>query len=347
MPLHWSDARIDQLGPLLGPTLRSLIDGLKREIIVTHAALVPAIAALSQVRPDVFPAGAAATFTKEWCSWAFCILNSRSFELGSGKVQDRALVPFMDLMNHAATADQATVVVGVEDGALCAQAKRDLEVGEELCFQYRHGGDLLQFLFNYGFIPAAASSDAADEAAGSNDEAEAVGSNDEAVYFLVDFRAPSAHNAAPASVSPPGDPLPPCDETLGAALNSLGLPATMQLAIPATAHNPFPDSWIWALRLQAMYRDGDMDHLRCFAKGEVKIRPEQDVAAWAAAADTVAASYEWYEAALEKLRGGSSASDEGDADDTDGSLLRRVYQAALLVLRGTMQTLMAAPVPPH
>lgn len=40
MPLHWSDGTVGRFGPLLAPTLRSLIDRLRAEISATHAALV-------------------------------------------------------------------------------------------------------------------------------------------------------------------------------------------------------------------------------------------------------------------------------------------------------------------
>ena len=361
----------------------SLISSLQREIDATYAALVPAIAALAESMPDLFPASTIDTFTKAWTCWAYCLLNSRSFSLSSSsststststeaeqQQQDqeeakaggkssssvsssssssssKALVPFMDLMNHASTAADATLVVGVDDetGALCAQAKRDLKAGEELCFQYRHGGDVLKFLFNYGFVPAKAA------AAGGDADAEKGAAGDEplqeAVYFLVDFPPSSSGAAAGASSDSAGDAPspPPCDVVLGAALRSLGLPATMQLAIPATAADPFPDTWLWALRLLAMYKDSDVDHLKSFAAGEVKIRPEQEQAAWAGAADTLSSAYEWYETASEKL-GTKKEEDidgdgDGDSDGDDEALLRRLYQAALGVLHGALAIFIA------
>ena len=51
------------------------------------------------------------------------------------------------------------------------------------------------------------------------------------------------------------------DDAMGVAirnaLGSLGLPPSTLLAIPATVDDPLPESWIWALRLRAMFNDGD------------------------------------------------------------------------------------------
>ena len=69
------------------------------------------------------------------------------------------LVPVFDLLNHA-EAESATVYITVEkddenptNKYVCARASRKLLAGEELRFKYHQEGELLHYLFYYGFIP--------------------------------------------------------------------------------------------------------------------------------------------------------------------------------------------------
>merc|ERR1712087_393069 len=85
---------------------------------------------------------------------------------------------------------------------------------------------------------------------------------------------------------------------LGMAMGSLGLPPSPDLAIPLSLVDPFPQSWIWALRLREM----DEEQLQAFIEGQVKITGEQELRVWRLINKEIQRQVKWYLDAEEKLK---------------------------------------------
>ena len=170
LPLYWSKSKIDSFGPLFTPMLQSYIDRLNKEEDAMRMFLIEEIAKLHNLYPGLFPATCLESLTKNdnWLYWAFGITNSRTVDLvirtknenkAKEEINNPGLDPVFDLLNHA-EAESATVYITVEkddenptNKYVCARASRKLLAGEELRFKYHQEGELLHYLFYYGFIP--------------------------------------------------------------------------------------------------------------------------------------------------------------------------------------------------
>eukprot|EP01052_Picozoa_sp_SAG31_P035748 SAG31_NODE_4356_length_3316_cov_1.302145_1_plen_325_part_00 len=182
MPLYWSDDAIEQLGPLLAPTLRGLVTRLRAEIDATHAVMLDALDSVAHALwPGLLQATAhkgevAATggpsllsdamrdkCTLAWCQWAFCCMNSRSFTTCAGDPADGEdehglsaprwdgpiLIPLVDMTNHTNSTDAITIEKRNNSAGMTIVATRELNVGEPLQWAYRDCGGDLYFLLNY------------------------------------------------------------------------------------------------------------------------------------------------------------------------------------------------------
>ena len=276
MPLHWNEQQVNRLGPLLAPTLHNFIQRMVNEVDRAHFDLLPLVQHLTST--EVFPESATALWTLSFLKWAYCCLTSRTFDLtfsvngpqtaeedDIATMEEHGLVPFMDLMNHANSPSEATLMIKVEeiDQTLyvTARATKDLKQGEELCFSYRSNGDALKFLFNYGFVPT----DAKD-----------------IFYVMVDY---------------PNEDSDEVDALLGAALESLGLPATKTIAIPMTDESPLSELYVWALRVREMHLDVEQREacLLSFVTGEpLKLLNTHEENVWNAIGINLSAAYEFY-----------------------------------------------------
>jgi len=87
--------------------------------------------------------------------WAYALILSRAFGLrcSDGGKQEiaYALVPFIDMVNHSSTNQNAEV--SVEKWCICLKSTRDIKESEEVFIQYTPGPNAAFFL-KYGFIEA-------------------------------------------------------------------------------------------------------------------------------------------------------------------------------------------------
>ena len=344
MPINWTPEQINRLGPMIAPTLSNFCQRLNNEIELALLDLAPVLSYLVSNRPDIFPESCLDLFTREWCAWAYSAMTSRSFDLSEipasklSKTEDSdsssneddgyGLVPFMDLMNHANTPDSATILVGVEiddddeEYYIVARALRDIPEGTELCFSYRLQGDALKFLFNYGFIPE----DAKD-----------------IFYFMVKYPHEDEDEDEKALGNGDGESNKvdedtngvekglPCDPLLAAALKSLGLPGTRIIAVPLTAEDPLPETWMWALRLRAMHLGEDRERfLGNFSKGgQIEMTQAHESSMWSTIAQVLETSLETYQQ-LEAQAKGKAAG--GREENANASIELRLTTAAASLL---------------
>ena len=335
MPLFWGARQIDRLGPLLSPTLHNFVQRMRNEMDRCLFDLQPLVDWL--VESKYYPTnGTKEKFQLEFLGWAYCCLTSRTFDLTpmsegpqepkddeTASMEEHGLVPFMDLMNHASTPADATLMInveplqvvveekgeGVEEGVeggtvsaaitamfVTARATRELQEGEELCFSYRTAGEALKFLFNYGFVPE----DAKD------------------VFYLM--------------VTYDDDESDHIDEHLSAALSSLGLPPTKTIAIPMTEEDPLPDLYVWALRVREMHLDKEarLECLQSFVSGApLRLLQSHEERVWNGIATKIQESYNFY------------TEEEGEKEDVNGKgyedqFVQRTRDAAVCVLEKAM-----------
>ena len=318
-PIHWDRPRVSRFGPMFAPVLMSYVDRLENEINSVHEELSVTIDSLCTSHPRLYSVGSKRIFTKKWLTWAICCLNSRSYD-ATGAFEDtdekrKGLVPVFDLANHAPTKQSANVQFGYETigntRSLCVRAARDIEVGEELLYQYQRDGEseMLHFLFYYGFVPLN------------------LPLEDDLVYYEVELV--------------PEDRAGEVDEEskidlLMAASESLGFPPTHKLVIPASVGHSLPSSLLWAYRLHAIYNTtGSEEQLFSFANGTVEMRVEQEQQAWTNMGIYLQSCASWYSKELVALN-----------DDKEGyvdrAALRRVYKVCLKVVGEAFERLKSA-----
>lgn len=318
MPSYWNKTQIDRLGPLLSPTLRNFIQRMKNEVDYAHFDLSPIVNYL--IENNLYPSSTKKVWSIDYLKWAYCCLTSRTFDLTpinfneestadeTATMEEHGLVPFMDLMNHAQTPADATLMVNVEtiDQVVYATARatRDLKKSEELCFSYRTEGDALKFLFNYGFVPK----DAKD-----------------IFYLMVDF---------------PNENSEGVDNLLSKALKSLGLPATKTIAIPMTDEDPLPQLYIWALRVREMHLDVERreECLGNFVSGQpLRLLQNHEQNVWNKIGQDLSKSYEFYtEEEVAEKKESSSSNNSSGVDASEIEYLTRVRDAAARILEKCM-----------
>eukprot|EP00121_Abeoforma_whisleri_P005121 Awhi_evm1s4633 len=81
LPIYWNQTQLDSYGPLISPMLVSMSDRLKNEIQQAFVGLLPVVEFFSSKDFGFFPPSALDTFNLDWITWAFCSLNSRTFDL--------------------------------------------------------------------------------------------------------------------------------------------------------------------------------------------------------------------------------------------------------------------------
>ena len=338
MPLYWQKTQVDRLGPLLAPTLHNFIQRMENECDRAYFDLQPIVDHLSS--SGLYPRQTTEIWNLSFIKWAYCCLTSRTFDLTPAAngpqtpeeddistMEEHGLVPFMDLMNHASTPSEATLMVKVEeiDQVMYATARaiRDLKQDEELCFSYRSHGDALKFLFNYGFVP---------------DDAKDI------FYAMVEY---------------PSEDSDEVDALLGAVLESLGLPATKTIAIPMTDENPLSELYVWALRVKEMHMD--VEHreqcLQSFVSGQpLQLLNSHEENVWNTIGMNLSAAYEFYtneeeqhkvnvtEEAEDKEEKDKETGEKGESSTCSGSggeeeqFVQRTRDAAARILEKAMAT---------
>jgi len=253
MPLYWTKRQREQCGP--GSMVASLQERLVIEIGTTYQSLLPIIKESTHLF-DVDQ------WTSDFCAWAYCCLNSRTFSvsMGSTKIKEQLLIPLYDMMNHdfdynvQVCEDQKQVG---EKRRITVFAAHDIKAGEELKNCYRIG-DNSRMLVYYGF---------------------AIAHNPYDVAFVrVKYKDIS--------------------QILGMAMGSLGLPPSTDLAIPLSQTDPLPQAWIWALRLREM----NEEQLLEFCNGQVKITGKTELRVWRLIDKEIKRQVTWYSEAHEKLK---------------------------------------------
>jgi hypothetical protein len=334
LPLNWKRERVAKLGPLFAPMLQSYVDRARKEEASMFSFLSDEVVRLSTCNPLLFSDACIKGLTHTWLFWAFSVTNSRGFDLTdhyNGSYSDEennpGLLPIMDMMNHAYGA-KATVKISVEkhtSGAMvdtaeetymCARATKDLKANDELCFEYQKVEEILHFLFYYGFLPSERHSES------------------ELMYFQIEAFDEAKEAMSESEQQADGFAL------YSRALQSLGLPNSPTLAIPASAAEPFPNAWIWILRLKAMYEGKCLDQLQDFIDGKVKILVSQEEFVWTSVGETLTEYIKWYEHALSSSGegtvnlGATVSSILGDARDSDEehTLTRSILLIAQSVL---------------
>jgi len=234
----------------------------------------------------------------DFVHWATCCLNSRCFEFSAGEPgapPQRCLIPFADLLNHSFSPNLRHHVDS--DGAFSFTATRDIAEGDELTVEYRGDLDACSFLLHYGFYPHEAVS----------------GGEGLRVFFRVAFDEADLGEGAP----------------LRAAVRSLGLEPSADMALPATIEQPLPPLWIWLLRLKGMttaQRTG-------FAAGRVELGAAVEAEAWATIRQTLSDHREWYLARQSDARA-------AEARDATGS--RAVQELSAVVAKVAIEVTTAA-----
>ena len=98
--------------------------------------------------------------TESWVEWAFCVLNSRTFDLdddlgggGGGGKRRRGplLAPLADVMNHCPPGEETVEISRGSGPGLACVAARDIGAGEPLQWPFSDFADDLYFLMYYGF----------------------------------------------------------------------------------------------------------------------------------------------------------------------------------------------------
>jgi hypothetical protein len=276
-PLFWTPAQLDRCGP--ASVVPAMVKRMQKQTQSAYEALLPLVEAseLSLL--------SAAVFTEDFVKWATCVLDSRSFSRPiKGETLD-ILVPAGDIFNHClGTRPQCNLQVRFVDGEGTGDdvvffAKRNILAGEELLFEYRKT-DCNQMLVYYGFAPETEEQDSHD-----------------AAFFPVSF---------------PGQTL---TQPQAVALQSLQLPVSIELAVPATFADPLPSTLVWALRVRAM----DESQLAAFCAGQVAFRRDQETQVWATIRKLITETVAWYEAALICESEGSTRSEVGSGKAKDDS----------------------------
>jgi len=256
VPFYWEDQEIQKYGPCFARMLRSMCQRFSAESISLHEELKYVVELLSQYCPSSWPSGdCAKTFQLDFVEWCMCTCNSRTFDLVSIEVvtteeeaeeaedknddrNDPGLIPFVDLCNHS---ENATLVVRVErneqgNRVARARATRDVAENEELTIRYFGKQEMVHFLFYYGFVPTPTTS--------TNSNGSDVC---ESVYYHVQYDG--------VDVGLDVNKRDQGSNHLLSALASLGLPPTDDFALQGTAEAPFPEEWIWLLRIREIWND--------------------------------------------------------------------------------------------
>ena len=304
--------------------------------------------------------------TYEWCEWVFCVLNSRTIDVGGGL--GPLLLPLADIMNHCSP-EEANVELRVRKpsaagsgGGLACVVATDVAPGTALQWAYSDYADDLYFLMYYGFPPPTPPDFERALSGSPSRRVSGEGASDQyltSLYLELDLSslcdngpvespckaddgadangswhpqlATSADKCAAFNDVDAGRPPLLLPAALSAALESLGLPATPQLAFPVSPANPIPDMYVWAHRLRAIASSGVEGagsaeaQLLAIAGGTLAVTPEQEVAAWTAIRESCEVAKEWYRAA-----GGLSMLDLGGPSWL-AEFAGRVRRSALVV----------------
>lgn len=117
------------------------------------------------------------------------------------------------------------------------------------------------------------------------------------------------------------------DKAACRALASLGLPPSLELAIPCTLVAPVPDILLWIFRLRELYRADDAESLDMFARGQgLRMTPAQMESADETLRSILSEAYDFYSAS-------SSAAPASATDEAHGGGMHgRVTTLALRIL---------------
>ena len=110
---------------------------------------------------------------------------------------------------------------------------------------------------------------------------------------------------------------------LWSAIESLGVAPSADIALPATAAQPLPATWIWLLRLKGMSEE----QRASFLQGRVELSAAVESAAWETIKTTLTEHRDWYASA-------ATANEDPSGADMAPSLwkiAREVHRAALEV----------------
>jgi len=140
-PLSWTQEELNEAkGTALPDTTNAIREALKR----TYEHLLEK---LVTPNPNVFPAG---SFTLETVTWAYQVVNSRSWLVKTaGGEYDLVLVPLADMLNHQPGAGAGSLS---EDGTFFSiNATRDYEAGDQVFDTYGPKSNY-ELLSAYGFV---------------------------------------------------------------------------------------------------------------------------------------------------------------------------------------------------
>ena len=252
----------------------------------------------------------------EFVRWATCVLNSRCFELsGIDKEEPRkCLVPFADILNHSFSPTLSHEVDS--DGNLIFKAARPIAEGDELTITYRSDKDACSFLLNYGFFPQ--DSDVSDGGGPQGTRP-----NEVRVYCRVAFDVDECVAGTP----------------LYAAVQSLGIAPSADVALPASLEQPLPALWVWLLRLKGM----DDSQRMGFIQGQVALSASVEEAAWDTIRSTLEAHRPWYENAKAIATGPSSGSASEDACGPMEKFIGQIRETAISVSSAALEALPPSP----
>jgi hypothetical protein len=318
MPLFFSEQKLQSFGPCF-PLVK---------LTATVQAQAQSCFSILQGIPAFGsdPAFGGAPPSLEFVKWAICCLNSRLVGMAESSkaassdededVVNGRLIPFADLLNHSF---QPTLLHSVTpEGDLVFKASRAIAEGEEFTIKY-HGekdGDACSFLLHYGFWPSP-------ESCSSE-------SSEMRVFFRVSLNV--------EDVARP-------DSALSAAVASLGLKPSPDMALPATRSQPMPPLWIWLLRLRGMSEA----QRAAFARGQVEVPAEVEREAWLTIRTELEKYGAWYRdnAALlatpgdgaEEVEKEAAGSGEARSTATEVGLRKEVHRVSLEVISSAIASL--------
>lgn len=291
MPYHWDTGQVERLGPLLGPMVASMASRLRGEVQDAHEHAAAILTQWVHAEPDTFPQELRERLSLEWTAWAFLNFNSRAYnfseaEVGDGCERLAGLVPYSDFGNHAGSVEAVNVTITLDsheqEPCITAVVRRSVRQGEQLCHAYQAKGDLVDFLFYYGFVP---------QSLDVSGEASAPATLHNALSLFVSVHYGGGGGGSSEAKEEGLDQSAPL---LARALAALGFPVTPELALPISVESPVPASWIWALRLQSMQEKGDAPALERIAQRNSNCGAVHTQFALETARSTVSSARAWY-----------------------------------------------------
>lgn len=307
IPYHWDEHQVESLGPLLGPMVASMTSRLRGEVKDAHGHATRILAQWMRAEPNQFPPQLDHQLSLEWTAWVFLNFNSRAYNIseaeeGAGCERLAGLVPYSDFGNHGGSAEAVNVTITLQsrEQGHCIEAvvRRTVQKGEQLCHAYQAKGDLVDFLFYYGFVPQ--SLDVSGEANAPTALHDAMSLYVNVHYTLTSSSNESKDNDNSGAGTILGNEMQRSSPQLAQALEALGFPVTPDLALPISVESPVPASWIWALRLQSMHEKGDTRALEGIAQRNSDFDAVHTQCALETARSTIFSAREWYSSAARR-----------------------------------------------